>query len=92
MKAGAEINFIGIVSNFRLLFSRKYGDCDTFHRYQNSDKWQVADSEINSRVQLSHLDRHADDPLWDKGSFVEPREAILVLWQHLAIKETFGDR
>jgi hypothetical protein len=44
MKAGAEINFIGIVSNFRLLFSRRYGDCDTFHRYQNSDKWQVADS------------------------------------------------
>jgi len=48
----------------------------------------VAGSEINNRVQLSRMDRHADD----RGSYVEPREVILVLWQHLAIKETFGDR
>ena len=52
----------------------------------------MAGSEISSRVQLSHLDRHADDPLWDRGSYVELFEAVLVLWQHLAIKETFGDR
>ena len=46
----------------------------------------MAGSEISSTVQLSHLDRHSDDPLWDRGSYLEPREAILVLWQHLAIK------
>jgi len=47
----------------------------------------VAGSEINSTMQLSHVDRHADDLAWDRGSYLEPREAILVLWQHLAIKE-----
>ena len=52
----------------------------------------MAGFEINSRVQLSHLDRHADDPLWDRGSYLESRETVLVLWQHLAIKETFSNR
>jgi hypothetical protein len=92
MKAGAESILLASSHNFRRLFSRRYGECNRFHRYQNSGEWQVAGSEINSRVQQSHLDRYADDPLWDRGSFVEPREAILVLWQHLAIKVTFGDR